>query len=106
MLEARTALTAARRRSRQASKLRQRYLLLTDSQVVASILGKGKTSSRKVLPVVKKFNALNLASHCVALVGYIPSSENPADVPSRWPRVKSKLRPSQRAPVGGRRKGR
>ncbi len=105
VLEARATLNAARRRLRQRDRQGKRYLILTDSQVCAAVFAKGRTSSRRLLPVLKKFNALNLAGGGHPLIGYVPSSENPADVPSRWRRVQLCRRPWPRERRGVHGKG-
>ncbi len=104
VLEARATLNTVRRRFRKASKHGHRFSILTDSQVCAAIFGKGRTGSRKVLPVLKKHNSLCLAAHGFPLIGYVPSSENPADVPSRWRAVNFSRRRSRPVPSGVRAK--
>jgi hypothetical protein len=57
--------------------------LLVDSMVAFFTLWKGRSSSPKLLLVLRKISALLLASGVMLLPGWIPSEVNPADAPSR-----------------------
>ena len=56
---------------------------LIDSQVVVAILTKGRTSSRKLQPLLGQWNSLLLASDLYAVLAFVSSEFNPADFPSR-----------------------
>ena len=101
VLEARASLNCLRRRCRNATTLSKRFLLLSDSQVCTAILSKGKTSSRRMLPVIKKFNSLTLASRSMVYIAFCSSEDNPSDIPSRW-RLSARLRmPKHSVPKRG-----
>ena len=63
---------------------------LTDSMVCMHALTRGRSSSKKLRPVIMRLNALMLAGDLHPLWGYIHTSQNPADRPSRR-LVKKKL---------------
>jgi hypothetical protein len=81
-LECRAVLLALRWFISYPSSINTRLPLLLDSQVVASALRKGRCAS-SLLPVLRKVNALLLASNIHLLPLWIPTDANPADVPSR-----------------------
>ncbi len=56
---------------------------MTDSQVGAAVLTKGRTSARRLRSQVRKWNALAVAGNVYPLLGYVASEDNPADRPSR-----------------------
>jgi hypothetical protein len=58
-------------------------LHLVDSQVVAAIVTKGRSSSRKLQPILKRWMAVVVAADVYPLIGYVVSEDNPADEPSR-----------------------
>jgi len=60
-----------------------RVFLLVDSTVACYSLWKGRSSSPRLLIVLRKISALLLASGVGLLPGWIPSEVNPADEPSR-----------------------
>lgn len=62
-----------------------RLLHLTDSLVTLHALTRGRSSSRKLRPVLSKINALLLASDVCPVWGYVATKQNPADRPSRRP---------------------
>ena len=83
LLELRAALLALHWVvSHPSSRLSRVYLLL-DSMVAFFTLWKGRSSSPKLLLVLRKINALILASGMSLLPGWLPSEVNPADAPSR-----------------------
>ena len=57
---------------------------LLDSQVATSILTRGRSSSKRLRSVLRRYNALVLAVGAYPLYAYVHSEDNPADVPSRW----------------------
>lgn len=77
-------LNAIKWRLRKASRGRHRLLRLVDSQVVAAILAKGRSSSFKLQVALRKYAALVVASGSVVALGYIDTRDNPFDIPSRW----------------------
>jgi hypothetical protein len=81
--EAQAAGLAVRWRAKDKNELNKRAVHLLDSQVSMSILAKGRTSSSRLLPVVRRFNAVLLAGHLHLLLGFVKSKQNPADRPSR-----------------------
>ena len=71
-------------RARSTARHGTRFLALLDSQVVASIAARGRSSSRRLAPVLRRLNALCLAAGLYPIVAYVDTDDNPADVPSRW----------------------
>lgn len=88
-LELRAALLAVHWCLSYPSALHSRVYLLLDSTVAFFALWKGRSSSPKMLMVIRKINALLLAGDIALLPGWLPSAFNPADGPSR-------LRPDER----------
>ena len=84
LLELRAAVTALQWRLRARRGVSRKVLHLVDSQVVAAILAKSRSSSRLLRAALRRYNALLLAGNCVAMVGFVASEDNPADIPSRW----------------------
>lgn len=62
----------------------RRFVHLVDSQVVLGVATKGRTSSRKLENILRKYNLLLLAVHTYPILGWVISRLNPADPPSRW----------------------
>ena len=85
VLELRAILTTIRWWVRQRKITSKRLLHLTDSLVCLHALSRGRTSSRKLRRTLTKINALVLASCLHPSWGYIHTSINPADRPSRRP---------------------
>lgn len=81
-------------RLRKCSRFRKRVLHLVDSQVCAAIVAKGRTSSHRLKRALKKLNALLVASGTLLTVGYVHTTDNPSDIPSRWSDSKEKQQPS------------
>ena len=63
--------------------LGRRVYLLLDSSAAFFTLWKGRSSSPRLLLVLRKINALLLAGGLTLLPGWLPSAVNPADAPSR-----------------------
>jgi hypothetical protein len=83
-LELRAALLAVHWvLSRGPRALGRRVYLLLDSAVAFFTLWKGRSSSPRLLLVLRKINALLLAGGLTLLPGWLPSAVNPADAPSR-----------------------
>ena len=66
-----------------------RILHLTDSLVTLHALTRGRSSSRRLRPILSKINALLLACDVHPVWGYVSTKQNPADRPSRLPVNKS-----------------
>ena len=60
-----------------------RVYLLVDSTVALFGLWKGRSSSPRLLVILRKISAMLLASGTTLLTGWLPSAVNPADRPSR-----------------------
>ena len=85
--ELRGALASLEWRLRTSTAtVRSRLVHFLDSQVTIGLLTKGRTSSLKLQNVLRRYDALMLASSAVAAYVYIRTDLNPADAPSRWPR--------------------
>jgi hypothetical protein len=80
-------------RLRSLPNFKKRVLHLVESQVVASIITKGRASSHRLRKAVDKLASLCIAGGIQFAVGYISTEDNPADIPSRWgsrERIRSK----------------
>jgi hypothetical protein len=82
-LELRAALLAVHWVLSYSSSLCSRVFILLDSTVAFFSMWKGRSSSPKLLLVLRKLSALSLAGGLSVLPGWIPSAVNPADAPSR-----------------------
>ena len=82
-LEARAVLLSLIWKARNRRICNRRLFHLTDSYVVQSILAKGRTSSKMLQPVVRRINAVLLASCGFLFVLHVDSSDNPTDGASR-----------------------
>ena len=85
ILEMRAILTSIRWWIRKRHMRSSRFLHLTDSLVCLHCLSRGRTSSRKLGRTLIRINALLLAADLHPMWGYIHTSQNPADRPSRRP---------------------
>ena len=74
-----------RKRERVDPRWALRILHLSDSQVCLSILAKGRTGSKRLLPSLRRISARLIAGSLVLTVGFVSSERNPADEPSREP---------------------
>lgn len=83
VLEARATLTTLRWRAEQL-KQETRFVHLVDSLVVLHCLTRGRSSSKKLRRTVMRIGSLLLATGLQPTWGYIETSQNPADRPSRW----------------------
>lgn len=84
VLELRAVLLAMHWLLSYPSSHLSRVYLLVDSTVALFALWKGRSSSVHILLILRKINALLLASGVTLLTGWIPSGVNPADRPSRF----------------------
>ena len=82
-LETRAVLSAVRRRLRSIQHLQTRFLHLVDNQGTLSVLVKCRSSSHQLNIVVRRIDALLIASLCRGLWGYVDTDRNPADAGSR-----------------------
>ena len=82
-LELRAVLLALHWLLSYPSSHSSRVYLLVDSTVTLYSLWKGRSSSAPLLLILRRINALLLASGISLLTGWLPSAVNPADAPSR-----------------------
>ena len=82
-LEARAIYLSLVWKARNLLLANRRNLHVTDSYVCLSILSKGRTSSRKLHPIVSKICALLLASSSYLALCHVDSADNPTDEGSR-----------------------
>ena len=91
MLELEAAVLHVMRRMRDSKAIGCRFVHLTGSQVVAGVVAKGRSSSRKLNVVVRRLGGLLLGCHGGMVVAWCKTAENPADGPSRrWKLVRKK----------------
>ena len=88
VLEMQAVLTCLQWRVGRKRQHHCRLLHLTDSLVTLHALTRGRSSSRKLRPVLSKINALLLAADVYPIWGYVATKQNPADRPSRRPVLK------------------
>ena len=82
-LELRAALLALRWRLRSLRGQKRVALHLLDSSVSIGVLVKRRSSAYRLHRVVRRINALELASGTRVILGFVRSAVNPADAPSR-----------------------
>ena len=85
VLELRAILTSVRWWVVRRGVTSKRFMHLTDSLVCLHCLSRGRTSSKKLRRTLIRINALLLATCLHPVWGYIHTSQNPADRPSRRP---------------------
>ena len=83
VLELRAVLTAIRWKVEKLKQADLRCLHLVDSLVVLHALSRGRSSSRKMRRTLMRLNSYLLVSGLRPLWGYVDTSQNPADKPSR-----------------------
>ena len=83
ILELRAALASLRWRTRQRRFLRRRLIHLLDSAVVICVLTKRRSANPILRFLVRRCNALELASGSHCMYAFTRSTHNPADKPSR-----------------------
>ena len=96
VLELQAMVNGLQWRLRKASQFNKRVLHLVDSQVLASVVVKGRSSSRRLFKALNKLNALAVAAGVYLSVGYLASEDNPSDIPSRWGPIKGKRKPGSK----------
>ena len=72
-----------RRRARSMASRQKRHLLIVDSQVVAGVMAKGRSSSRRLNRVCRRMLALEVATDNYPLVVWTISKWNFSDFASR-----------------------
>ena len=81
--ELQAGVAALRWRVRAAHHLNARFVHLFDSQVVAAVVSKGRSSSSRLQWLLRKWSSISVAGGLYPVVGYITTEDNPADAPSR-----------------------
>ena len=84
VLELKAVLGTLKWRMRSSRMIWRRYLHMVDSQVTLGVVAKGRSSSRMLMRILKKINALTLAGSAHHCLVFVRSEANPADAPSRW----------------------
>lgn len=82
-LELRAILLSMVHHIRRRAALDTRVFHVTDSYVSMSVIGKGRSGSRKLQHVLQQLNAHLLAFNIYLIIGHIESTENPTDHASR-----------------------
>ncbi|CAK0822222.1 unnamed protein product, partial [Prorocentrum cordatum] len=104
--ELQAATSAIRWRARKVAKHGGRFLHLVDSQVVAAIVTRGRSSSRKLQPILMRWMAVVVAADMYPLIGYVVSEDNPAWLEAQEARATRAARAAaHRRPVPVRRRG-
>ncbi|CAK0906331.1 unnamed protein product, partial [Prorocentrum cordatum] len=104
--ELQAATSAIRWRARKVAQRGSRFLHLVDSQVVAAIVTRGRSSSRKLQPILKRWMAVVVAADMYPLIGYVVSEGSPAWLEAQEARATRAARAAaHRWPVPVRRRG-
>ena len=82
-LETRAIFLSLLWRARNGCLTSRRIFNVTDSYVALSVLAKGRTSSKKLQPIVRKVCSMLLAAQAFLVLGHIDSADNPTDEGSR-----------------------
>ena len=85
-----SVLRAIEHASRKGSP--QRTSILVDSNVVRCAVSKGRTSSRGLMPILAKINAVSLAAGQYLCLPFCPTRLNPSDDPTRGVELRSPVR--------------
>ena len=91
LLEVRAALNYLRIRARHLDSWHSRMLFVADSQVVASVVAKGRSSSLRLNMLLRRFAAIQLCTNTRVFIGWCRSEAIPADAPSRWNHGRNRL---------------
>ena len=83
VLELRAALLACHWLLSSPHVLSSRVFLLVDSAATFFSIWKGRSSSPRLLLIMRKLSAIMLSADLTLMTGWIPSKVNPADEPSR-----------------------
>ena len=84
VLEATAILDLARKLAREPKHHGMRSILLVDNIVSLSVIAKGRSSARSLQAPLRRLTAVLLAADLRFYLGWVKSSWNPADGPSRW----------------------
>eukprot|EP00438_Fugacium_kawagutii_P008223 Skav213983 [mRNA] locus=scaffold3014:59382:61238:+ [translate_table: standard] len=90
VLEMRAILTTIKWRILKKKSASTKFFHLTDSLVCLHSLARGRSSSRRLKRTLMRINALILGADLHPVWGYIHTSQNPADRPSRRARYVKK----------------
>ena len=91
VLELEAMFLRVKRRMREKKGVGCRFVHLSDSQVVAGVVAKGRSSSRRLNAGVRRLGGLLLGCHGYCVVGWVKTAENPADGASRrWKAVRKR----------------
>lgn len=82
-LELRAILLSIVHHVRRRSAMDARIFHVTDSYVSMSVIGKGRSGSKKLHHVLQQLNAHLMAFNLYLIIGHIESTENPTDHASR-----------------------
>lgn len=82
-LELRSILLAIQYRVNHHHETNMRIFHISDSYVCLSMIGKGRTGSKQLTPVLRKLNAVLLAHGLTIIIGHVESTMNPTDGASR-----------------------
>ena len=91
-LELRAAFMMLRWRLRSQVALGKRSLALLDSAVSIAVLSKKRSSSFQLHRVIRRINALELASGSHVAYAFVRGADSPADAPSRDAPIPSQAR--------------
>eukprot|EP00171_Calliarthron_tuberculosum_P014305 IDg14305t1 len=83
ILEGRAIVLALRHFLRNEDHYKKRVIFLTDNQTLLGALRKGRSSSMTSNGVCRQVASLGLIGDLTIEYYYVPSKDNPADVPSR-----------------------
>ena len=84
VLELQAVVHSLQWRLRKVAGFRTRVLHLVDSQVIAAVIAKGRSSSKRLRKGLNRLSALALGGGIQLAIGYVATQDNPADLPSRW----------------------
>ncbi|CAK0897373.1 unnamed protein product, partial [Prorocentrum cordatum] len=70
-------------RARKSARRCARRPHFVDNQVAAAIVTKGRSSSRRLQPALRRWMAAAIAADMRPLIGHVASEDNPANEPSR-----------------------
>ena len=93
-LELQALFMGLRWRLRTTSLLGSRLIFLLDSQVAMSVAAKGRSSSKQLNRILRRFNAYVLATFSQPCFAFVNTHLNPADGPSRLGAVESREPPT------------
>ena len=83
ILEGRAALVAVKIATREPKDWRKRHLVMSDSQVVIGVFGKGRSSKHEMNCLARRLCAMVVATGVKVYFRYVRTHRNHADGPSR-----------------------